>query len=92
MIMNMGCHMFGLTPEEALTGFTRNGAKALGLQAERGTLEVGKVADLAIWDIEHPMELSYHIAANPCQTVIKEGVMVYGAVAPQVGPRSEERS
>jgi imidazolonepropionase len=88
MIMHMACHMFGMTPEEALTGFTRNGAKALGMAADRGTLEQGKMADMVVWDIEHPTELSYHIAANPCQVVIKEGAVVYEAAAPQIGTRT----
>ena len=59
MAMNMACTLFRLTPEEALTGMTREGARALGLQDEIGTLEVGKAADLAIWDIKSPAELSY---------------------------------
>jgi imidazolonepropionase len=84
MIMNMACHMFGLTPEEALLGFTRNGAKAVGLAADRGTLEKGKVADFAIWDIEHPVELSYWIGANRCRTVVKNGRVVYDAAAPRI--------
>lgn len=84
MIMNMACHMFGLTPEEALLGFTRNGAKALGLSAERGTLEKGKTADFAIWDIEHPVELSYWIGANRCRTVVKSGRVVYEAATPRI--------
>jgi imidazolonepropionase len=79
MMMNMACHLFGLSPEEALTGFTRNGAKALGLLASRGTLEVGKVADFAIWDVEHPAELSYYIGSNPCVSVVKNGTVVYEA-------------
>ena len=54
MMMNMGCRLFGLTTEEALAGFTRNGAKALGVLDSRGTLEVGKLADFAIWDVDSP--------------------------------------
>jgi len=58
-VMNMACTMFRMTPEEALAGMTREGARALGLLDEIGTLEVGKAADLAIWNVEHPAELSY---------------------------------
>jgi imidazolonepropionase len=57
--MTLACAQFRLTPEEALTGATRNAAKALGLSAEIGTLEPGKAADLAVWDIETPSELAY---------------------------------
>jgi imidazolonepropionase len=64
--MAMACTLFGLTPEEALGGVTRNAARALGLQDETGTLEVGKAADYAVWPIGHPAELSYWIGSlNP---------------------------
>ena len=64
LAMNMACTMFRLTPEEALAGTTRNAALALGLGADRGTIEAGKRADLAVWDVEHPAELSYRIGFN----------------------------
>ena len=57
--LNLACVQFRLTPEEALAGATRVAARALGLQAETGTLEPGKAADLAVWDIERPAELCY---------------------------------
>ena len=57
--LNLACVQFRLTPEEALAGATRIAAKALGLQDEIGTIEVGRVADLAVWDIERPAELCY---------------------------------
>lgn len=65
LMMNMAAVLFRLTPEEALAGFTRNAAKALGLADRIGTLEIGKQADLAIWDIEHPSELTQAIGSNP---------------------------
>jgi imidazolonepropionase len=61
--LNMACTLFRLTPEEALAGVTREGARALGLLDEIGTLEVGKAADLAIWDINSPAELGYWLGA-----------------------------
>jgi imidazolonepropionase len=61
--MSMACTLFALTPEEALAGVTRNGARALGLQDETGTLEVGKAADYVVWPISHPAELSYWIGS-----------------------------
>ncbi len=64
LAMNMACTLFRLTPEEALAGTTRNAALALGLAADRGTIEAGKRADLAVWDVEHPAELSYRIGFN----------------------------
>ncbi|MBU3972104.1 MAG: imidazolonepropionase [Alphaproteobacteria bacterium] len=57
--INLACVQFRLTPEEALAGATRIAARALGLEAEIGTLEAGKAADLAVWDIARPAELAY---------------------------------
>jgi imidazolonepropionase len=57
--LNLACVQFRLTPEEALAGATRHAATALGLGDEVGTLEAGKAADLAVWDIQRPAELCY---------------------------------
>ncbi len=57
--INLACVQFRLTPEEALAGATRNAARALGLHDEIGTVEAGKAADLAVWDISRPAELAY---------------------------------
>ena len=65
LAMNMACTLFRLTPEEALAGFTREAARALGLQGEIGTIAPGKRAELAIWNVTHPSELSYRIGFNP---------------------------
>ena len=65
LAVNMGCTLFRLTPEEALAGVTCNAAMALGLADQIGTLEVGKRAELAVWDVTEPAELAYHIGANP---------------------------
>ena len=62
--MNMGCTLFRLTPEEALAGVTIQAARALGL-GDRGQLAPGQRADLAIWDVAEPAELSYRIGVNP---------------------------
>jgi imidazolonepropionase len=70
--MNMGCTLFGLTPAEALAGTTRNAAQALGL-ADSGTLATGKRADLAIWNVATPAELSYGIGINPLHARIFAG-------------------
>jgi imidazolonepropionase len=59
MAMNLACCLFRLTPEEALAGTTRNAAKALGIDSETGTLDEGKAADVAIWQVDHPRELAY---------------------------------
>lgn len=64
LAMNMACTLFRLTPAEALAGTTRNAARALSL-ADRGAIAPGMRADLAIWDVEEPAELSYRIGVNP---------------------------
>jgi imidazolonepropionase len=73
LAVNMACTLFRLTPEEALAGMTRNGARALGMQASHGTLETGKAADFALWDVTSPAELAYAIGANPCAGVVRAG-------------------
>ncbi len=72
LTLNMGCTLFRLTPEEALAGATRVAATALGL-ADRGTLETGKRADLAVWNVRHPAELSYRIGFNALERRIYGG-------------------
>ena len=76
LMLNMSCTLFRMTPEEALAGATRNAACALGLQADRGTLEVGKRADLAIWNIGQPAELAYWAGYNPLNTLVHNGAVV----------------
>jgi imidazolonepropionase len=71
-ILNMACTLFGLTPEEALAGATGHAARALGLD-DRGTLEVGKRADLALWRIHRPAELSYWFGFAPVDLVLRGG-------------------
>ncbi len=75
LMLNMGCTLFRLTPEEALAGVTRIAARALGLASDRGTLEVGKRADFALWDIGHPAELSYWCGYNPCAGIVVGGMV-----------------
>ncbi len=64
LAMNMGATLFGLTPEECLRGVTVNAAKALGLK-DTGTLAEGQRADIAIWDVAHPAELTYRMGDAP---------------------------
>lgn len=65
LTMNMAAVQFGLTVDESLLGVTRSAARALGMQRDVGTLEVGKHCDLAIWDIERPADLVGRIGFNP---------------------------
>ena len=72
LTMNMACTLFRMTPEETLAGATRNAATALGLD-DTGTIEAGKRADLAVWNVGHPAELAYRIGFNPLHSRIFAG-------------------
>jgi imidazolonepropionase len=73
LVLNMAATLFRLTPEEALAGVTRTAAVALGLGESHGTLEVGKAADFAIFEIDRPAELAYRIGYNPCVGRVRAG-------------------
>ncbi|MCC7200629.1 MAG: imidazolonepropionase [Gammaproteobacteria bacterium] len=78
LAMNMACVLFRLTAEEALAGVTREAARALGLAAERGTLEAGKAADLVAWDAGHPSELVSQVGLARPRVILRAGVDVAG--------------
>ncbi|MGE5721407.1 MAG: amidohydrolase family protein, partial [Sphingomonadales bacterium] len=69
----MAATLFRLTVEECLIGVTRNAGRALGRSADVGTLEAGKLCDLAIWTVERPAELVYRIGFNPLESRIWRG-------------------
>jgi imidazolonepropionase len=73
LAMNMGATLFRMTVAECLAGVTREGARALGVLGETGTLEAGKYCDLAIWDIDRPAELVYRIGFNPLHSRVWRG-------------------
>ena len=72
LAMNMGCVLFGLSPEEALRGVTKNAARALGIR-DRGLLRVGARADLAVWDVTQLDQLVTQIAMHRPVDVIVDG-------------------
>jgi len=76
LMLNMATTLFKLTPLEALRGVTVNAAKALNIDDRVGSIEIGKQADLVLWDIDSPAQLSYQIGGNPCRKVIKKGALI----------------
>jgi len=76
LMLNMACTLFRMTPYEALAGVTVNGAKALNIDDNVGSLAIGMQADMVLWDIEHPAQLSYQFGVNPCLQIIKNGQVV----------------
>ncbi len=72
LAMNMGAVFFRMTPRECLAGVTRVAAQALGLD-DRGQILAGQRADLAVWDVQDPAELTYRIGFNPLWKRMFEG-------------------
>ena len=73
LMMNMACTLFRLTPLEAWQGVTVHAARALGLH-DRGRLQSGQRADLALWSLDHPRELAARFGHDPCSAVVLGGI------------------
>lgn len=73
LMLNMGCRLFGLTPNEALSGITINAAKALGIAEQKGSLEEGKQADLIHWPVKNLDDLSYYFGDHRPDLIMQSG-------------------
>ncbi|MBD5656900.1 MAG: imidazolonepropionase, partial [Candidatus Eremiobacteraeota bacterium] len=83
LALNLACTLLGLTPEEALAGATRNGARAVGLGGSAGLLAAGYAADFVVWDLDAPVQLAYAIGAQPVHAIVRGGRLrrAHGATA-----------
>ena len=75
-IISLACLYLDLTIDEALKAATWTGACALNVEQNVGSIEVGKKADLIIWDLDTPEEIPYNVPSVPIQNVIKNGNLV----------------
>jgi imidazolonepropionase len=75
--ISLACHKMKMTPAEAITASTINGAAALGLEKKVGSLEYGKRADMLIKDVPKHSHIPYRFGTNLCSHVIKEGAVVW---------------
>ena len=75
-VINLGCLKYKLTPEEVLTAVTLNGAAAIDMADQVGSVEEGKLGDLVIWDAPDLDYICYRVGSNLAKTVIKRGEIV----------------
>ena len=72
---SLACLTTGMDTDDALAGITQRAARSLRLD-DRGTLEAGKVADLAVFDVPDRTHILYHFGVNHCRTVVKNGQLL----------------
>jgi imidazolonepropionase len=72
-VLSLACTHMKMSPAEAISAATLNAACALGLQAQKGSIEPGKDADLAVFDFEDYREIAYWFAWNRCDEMVVAG-------------------
>ncbi len=76
-VMNLACWNYGMSPEEVLTAVTLNAAAAVCRAERLGSIEVGKQADMVVWNANNLDYLFYRFGENLVRTVIKRGNIVH---------------
>lgn len=77
MILSLACTQLRMTPAEAIAAATINAAYSLGRENDIGSLEVGKHADLAVFEVEDYREIPYYFGVNTCWMTMKRGTVIY---------------
>ena len=77
MILSLACTQLRMTPAEAITAATINGAYALQRENTVGSIEIGKQADLAVFEVEDYREIPYYFGENRCWMTLKRGEIIY---------------
>ena len=77
IILSLACNQLRMTPAEAITAATINSAYALGRHKQIGSLEVGKLADISVFEVDDYREIPYYFGMNTCHTTIKRGTVIY---------------
>ena len=72
-VLSLACTQMKMSPAEAIAAATINGAWALGLQERKGSIEPGKDADVAVFDVADYREIPYWVAANRCTQTVLNG-------------------
>ncbi|MBI1750902.1 MAG: imidazolonepropionase [Acidobacteria bacterium] len=73
MVLSLACTQMRMTPAESITAATINAAYSLRRADRIGSLEVGKFADLAVFDVSDYREIPYYFGINHCQYTFKRG-------------------
>ncbi|HYL84343.1 MAG TPA: imidazolonepropionase [Candidatus Angelobacter sp.] len=79
MILSLACAQLRMTPAEAITAATINGAHALRREKQAGSLEVGKQADIAVFEVADYREIPYYFGVNHCWMTLKRGRVIHAA-------------
>jgi imidazolonepropionase len=77
MILSLACSLLRMTPAEAIAAATINAAYSLGREKRIGSIEVGKQADLAVFEVADYREIPYYFGVNTCWMTMKRGEIVY---------------
>ena len=77
MILSLACTQLRMTPAEAITAATINAAYSLGRSKQIGSLEIGKLADMAVFEVDDYREIPYYFGMNTCHTTFKRGSVIH---------------